>query len=199
MNRRAFVVACCAAVPMAAVLSVGDGGIRAQRAEAGVAVLVSLEELVTTSTSIVVGTAADRRSVWEDLPSGRRIVTYTRLTVEETIKGADKSELWVRTLGGVVGDLGQAVSGEASFRAGSRSLVFALEVNGVAVVNAMAQGHYPVVRDATGVDRLASSPDAGMLVPRRGPTISAHERLVGAPLEDAITAIQKAAAAGGPR
>jgi hypothetical protein len=70
-------------------------------------------------------------------------------------------------------------------------MLFLSETNGVVVVTAMAQGHYPIVADDRGVPRLTPSPEAGMLVPRKGPTISAHERLVGAALDDAAAAVQQ--------
>jgi hypothetical protein len=59
------------------------------------------------------------------------------------------------------------------------------------VVTGMAQGHYPIVTDDKGAARLAPSPDPGMLVPRRGPAISAHERLVGGKLEDAVALVTR--------
>jgi hypothetical protein len=55
----------------------------------------------------------------------------------------------------------------------------------------MAQGHFPIVADERGVDRLASSPDTGMLLPRPGPSISARERLLGAALEDAAAIVKQ--------
>jgi hypothetical protein len=146
---------------------------------------------VAASTYVVVATAGEHRSAWEDLPGGRRIVTYTKVTVERTLLGAPSGEIWVRTLGGAVDKIGQSVEGDARFAPGSRAMLFLMEANGVVVVTGMAQGHYPVVADDQGVARLAPSPDAGLLVPRRGPTISAQERLVGATLDDATAAVQK--------
>ncbi len=77
-------------------------------------------------------------------------------------------------------------------------MLFLAKVNAGLVVTGMAQGHYPVVEgEVTGkpaAPRLAGSPDAGMLLPRRGPTISARERLVGLPLDEAVAAVQRAQA-----
>ena len=153
-------------------------------AAATVSSLVSIDELVAASTYVVIATAGERYGVWEDLPSGKRIVTYTKLSVERSLTGAPTPEIWVRTLGGVVGKIGQSVAGEAQLLTGSRAMVFLAQANGVVVVTGMAQGHYPVVADDKGVARLASSPDPGMLVPRRGPTVSAHEQLVGGTLDE---------------
>jgi hypothetical protein len=165
-------------------------------AEASVAVLISLDDLVAASTYVVVATASEHRSVWEETPSGRRIVTYTRLAVDRSVTGSAETELWVRTLGGVVDKVGQAVSGEAQLVKGSRSLLFLARRDAGLVVTARAQGHYPVV-DADKAPKAASprlhgSPDAGMLLPRRGPTISAREHLVGLTLDEAVVAVQAA-------
>jgi len=171
--------------PRAALLHVAD-------AEASVARLLSLDELVAGSTYVVVATAGERRSVWEDMPSGKRIVTYTRLTVERAVVGAPAAEIWVRTLGGVVGKIGQSVAGEARIAGGSRSLLFLAQANGVVVVTAMAQGHYPIVSDDKGVARVSPSPDPGLLVKRPGPTLSAHEQIVGGTLDAAVALVQQA-------
>lgn len=183
MNRRAFLAASLLTLPPLAVL--------APRAEAHTARLLTLDELCAMSAHVVVGTAGERHSVWEDLPSGRRIVTYTRVSVDRVVAGSPASELWVRTLGGAVGSIGQAVPGEVQLPFGSRSLLFLVEVNNVTVVAAMSQGHYPVVADDKGVARLAPSPETGMLIPRPGPSVSARERLVGITVDDAATLVKQ--------
>jgi hypothetical protein len=64
------------------------------------------------------------------------------------------------------------------------------------VVTAMAQGHFPLA-ERDGKARLAASPSLGNLLPRRGPSLSARERLVGATLESARSEIAAAARAMG--
>jgi hypothetical protein len=183
MRRRAFLVASLIALPPLSAFPL--------QAEAHTARALTLDELVGISTYVVVATAGERRSVWEDLPSGRRIVTYTRLAVERAVAGAPGAELWVRTLGGAVGKIGQAVPGEAQLATGSRSLLFLYETNGVVVVAAMAQGHYPIVADDKGVARLVPSPDIGMLVTSPGPLLLARERLVGVTVEEASALVKQ--------
>jgi hypothetical protein len=201
MNRRSFVLAFVLALPPALALSpdaltaITDCRrpvLDVQRAEASVSVMISLDEIVAASSYVVVATAGERRSVWEEMPSGRRIVTYTRLTVENAVTSAPGKELWVRTLGGAVGKIGQSVAGEAQIATGSRSLLFLADVGGILVVAARAQGHFPIVTRPNEAPKLASSPDAGTLLPRRGPVISARERLLGAALDDALTAVKQA-------
>lgn len=176
MKRRAFL--------LAASLALAPAVVRVQDAHASVAALLSLDELVTGSTYVVVATAGERRSEWEDLPSGRRIVTYTKLSVDKAVVGKPSHDIWVRTLGGAVDNIGQSVSGEARIVAGSRAMLFLAKTGGALVVTAMAQGHYPVVDN-----KLVASPDAGLLVRRRSVQVSARERLVGSKLDDAVAAV----------
>jgi hypothetical protein len=182
MRRRAILLASVLAAPLLAL---------PPSASASTSRLLTLEELVERSTYVVVATPGERRSFWEDLPSGRRIVTYTRVAIERAVAGAPGTELWVRTLGGAVDKIGQAVPGEAQLAAGARAMLFLAFGGGVVVVTAMAQGHFPIVADDKGTQRLAGSPDTGMLVPRTGPSISARERLVGATVEDAALMVEQ--------
>ncbi len=161
-------------------------------AEATIARALSLGEMVSASSAVVVATAGERHSVWEDLPSGRRIVTYTKLSVERVVHGTIDKEVWVRTLGGAVGSVGQAVSGEAQILTGSRSMVFLAKVSGVVVVTAMAQGHYPIAESASSKPTLRPSPDAGTILPRGGPFISVREELVGRSVDEGIALVIKA-------
>lgn len=198
MKYRALSVALLMAAPLAIGVSPRAPLEGPRSAEAAVAVLISLEDLTAASAYVVVATAGEQRSAWEETPTGRRIVTYTRLQVDRSVDGPAEKELWVRTLGGVVDNIGQSVSGEAQLTRGSRSMLFLARGTAGLVVAAMAQGHYPVVdgekTSKPMSSRLAGSPDAGMLLPRRGPTISARERLVGLSLDEAVLAVQRARA-----
>jgi hypothetical protein len=166
----------------------GDRG----RAEAAVSILMTLDELVASSSRVVLAEPLERTSRWEVLGGGKRIVTYTRLAVSEPVAGAGSSEVWVRTLGGAVDGIGQHVAGEATFQIGERSLVF-LEAapDGATVVTGMAQGHYRLA-EVEGEIVLRPSPDAGTLLPRRGPSIAAREVLAGARLDRARAAVVEA-------
>ena len=165
----------------------------APEAHAAVSVLLSLDELLGATAHVVVVTAGESRSVWEDLPGGRRIVTYTKLQVERAIGGASPGEaVEVRTLGGVVGSVGQAVEGDAKLARGERALIFLARGERAFVVAGFAQGHFPLKADDKGTARLSPSPKAGALLPRPGPAISAREELVGASLEEAALRIERA-------
>src|SRR5690606_26012643 len=115
------------------------------RAEAAVSVAYTLEELVDSAPTAVLARAVAQESRWEEIAGSRRIVTYTSLALEDGIYGEAKASLRVRTLGGVVGKVGQQVSGEASFRIGERAVVFLSATrSGTLVVAGAAQGHFPV-------------------------------------------------------
>jgi hypothetical protein len=177
------------AIALGAALVAAAAGFDTERASASVSVLMTLDELVGESDQVAIGTAVEHTSRWEDLPSGRRIVTYTRVSIDETLSGNTRGEVWVRTLGGVVDKIGQAVSGEAQLVPNQRALVFLSDVDDgsgktVTIVTGMAQGHFPL--DESGSEpKLKASPDRGGLLPRRGPSISAAEVLVGQSLGDA--------------
>jgi len=117
------------------------------RAEASVSIALSLDELLEASELAVVAVATERRSRWEKVGSSKRIVTYTKIEVTRSAWGTASSPLWVRTLGGVVGKIGQYVSGEARIALGSSSLLFLRRsADEPWVVTGRAQGHYPVVK-----------------------------------------------------
>ncbi len=191
MRPRAIAIATLLLAPALVTLSPSAPLSGPAPAEASVSILLSLEEITAASTAVIVGTASEQKSQWEELAGGRRIVTYTKIKVDKTIAGSAGTEVWVRTLGGAVGKLGQAVSGEASLTIGSKSVLFLLKRGDVTMVTGMAQGHYPIKVDEKGISRLKASPDVGAQIQPSGPTIAARDALVGQTLDSAVTAITK--------
>jgi hypothetical protein len=146
MSPRAFGLALLLALPPALALDAGAPLEGPRIAAASVSIAISLEQLVTGSAAVVVATAAEQRSQWEDLGGARRIVTYTHLTIDRTVAGEPGKEVWVRTLGGAVGKIGQLVPGGARIAIGSQALLFLAKArDGALEVTGMAQGHYPLV------------------------------------------------------
>ena len=192
MRPRAIALAFLFTFPPLAALSPSEPLRGPAPAEASVSVMLSLDELVLASTSVVVGTAGERKSQWEETPTGKRIMTYTKITIDRAITGSPGTEVWVRTLGGTVGDIGQAVSGEAQIPKGSKSVLFLMKRGDVTVVTGMAQGHFPVINDEKGVSRLKLSPDLGTQLRTPGPVIAARDVLVGQTVDTAASAILKA-------
>jgi hypothetical protein len=108
---------------------------------------LSFPALVQSSRRIVVVTALAAQSHFEDLGRRRRVVTDTRVRIEEGLAKANgmDSEVLVRTLGGTVGQLGERVHGQAQLVIGEPCVAFLLQgPDGLHYVNGMAQGHYPL-------------------------------------------------------
>lgn len=182
MDRRGF-------VRVAAVGALGV--VMARPAQASLARAVPLEHLVGRSQHVMVGEPLDAYSVWEQLGGRKHIVTYTRVRALELLAGADPKadELLVRTLGGRVGDLGELVHGEAMLNLGARGVLFVMPVRDALAVTAMAQGHYPLLRDVAGTERLRRSPEANELLQEQG---SAVRRLTGLQVAEARSLLRQA-------
>ena len=144
-------------------------------ARASVSIAVGYDALVKDADAVGVVTPVESKTVWEE----GRIVTYTRVKVEQGVAGdlGTGSEGWVRTLGGVVGKIGQLVDGEPVFTPSKSSLLFLRKwkTGGTWEVSARAQGQYPIVVVAAAVDadkanavgqrRVMRSTAVGMLLP----------------------------------
>lgn len=162
----------------------------APAAEAMLAVEATVQQLVGESDLAVDATPEESYSEWEDIPKvGRRIVTYTRLRVADTAFGDVPSDVWVRTLGGHVGDVGQRVEGEAEFTAGARAMLFLRRVpDGRFRVTQMSQGHFRV--DGAGaIGRLRATTRLSSLVKaKKG--LGARSALEGLGVADALAALR---------
>lgn len=159
-------------------------------AQASVARAVPLEALTGRSRHVVLGEPLDAYSLWERVGGRKHIVTYTRVRAHELLAGADpkSEEILVRTLGGQVGELGELVHGEAVLRVGRRSVMFVMPSQDALAVTAMAQGHYPLRREAGGIERLLRSPYAKELIDEAG---SAVQRLPGLRVPEARSLLEQ--------
>jgi hypothetical protein len=175
------------------------GPLVAREAYASVSIAIEYDALVSGADAIAVVTPTEAKSMWEN----GRIYTYTRVSVEQGVAGAltPGSEGWIRTMGGVVGDIGQLVEGEAVFVPGKSSMVFLHKQNkpsqqnepasgGTWTVTARAQGQYSVVVDnATKVRKVMRSRSMGAILLPNGPkaqTQSAPARLAGNVLHERV-------------
>lgn len=157
------VLACALSLPAAAVLVPSD-------ASASVSIAVGFDNLVKDADAVALITPGEQSSVWED----GRIYTYTKVRVDQGVAGdiGAGAEGYVRTMGGVVGKIGQLVDGEPVFVKDKSSVVFLrkFKAGGVFEVSARAQGQYPVVIDEkTKQKRLIRSTAVGMLLPPNTP------------------------------
>jgi hypothetical protein len=145
-------------------------------ARASVSLAVDFDALLADSEIAGVVTPIGRRSLWE---SGR-IYTYTEARFDRVIAGdaALGQHVWIRTMGGVVGHVGQRVDGEAVLLPGESSLLFLQEgPAGSFEVTARGQGQFPIVVDQTGkLTRVVRSHSMGMILPRavRPPALPAQ-------------------------
>jgi hypothetical protein len=140
MRKHALSVALAIATmagPIAGLAFPGD-------ASASVSIAVTWEGLLHESAAAAVATPIESRANWEN----GRIYTYTHVRVDRVVAGEAPlgTDLWIRTMGGVVGKIGQIVEGEAAFADGLPSLLFLRSgPAGSFEVTARAQGQFPVV------------------------------------------------------
>jgi hypothetical protein len=162
-------------------------------ARASVSIAVTWDGLLRESTLAVLGTAGESHGVWEN----GRIYTYTRVRFDRGVAGAaaSGSDGWVRTMGGVVDQIGQLVEGEATFAPGRSSLLFLHPgPAGTYEVTARAQGQFPVQNDdPKQPPRLIRGSGLGALVLRNQATASprlaadvVHGRLVDDVVRDVV-------------
>jgi hypothetical protein len=156
---------------LTAALALAAAGALPGEARASVAIAVTWDGLLRESSAAALVTALDARPLWE----GDRIYTYTRVRVDRGIAGelAAGDEAWIRTMGGVVGKVGQIVEGEPVLAPGQASLLFLHPIAGRPAgafdVTARAQGQFPLVTDPKTPPHLVRSTSAGGLVPPRLP------------------------------
>lgn len=118
---------------------------------------LTLNELTNSSTAVAVVRVQRSEGEWRD----GRILTRHEARVEQTWIGSLPSAIELGTLGGVVGELGQQVSGQINLKAGERLVVFLVwdsrsetyrlrgGTNGVCWVSTSADGNVRVRGDLT--------------------------------------------------
>jgi hypothetical protein len=94
--------------------------------------------------------------------------------VEQGVAGdlTTGNETWVRTMGGVVGKIGQLVDGEPVFTTGKSSVLFLhkFKETGIWEVSARSQGQYPIIQDeAARTKKIIRSANVGVLLPAKTP------------------------------
>jgi hypothetical protein len=167
---------------------------------ASVVIAMSMEEMTHRSPLVVRGTVHRVDTQWAE---GRtKIWTYSEVVVQETIKGAVRTSVLVKQPGGVIGSIGERVSGAAVFTPGEDVVLFlepAVDEANAFVPFAMSAakvslvtkgGKRLAVRDLSGVS-LASPGTRGVIRP--------VEEIETLGFEDAFLARIRAAAKGGTR
>ena len=116
----------------------------ARTAEATVAVSLPLPDLTARSSDVVHGVVVATKSAWE----GGQIYTTTHVDVLETVKGEQRHRtIWVKQLGGQVGNLAMRISGQAAFEVGEEVVLFVKPGPVAREVVGMAQGKWLVKVD----------------------------------------------------
>jgi hypothetical protein len=139
---------------------------------------VDVPTLARGSDAVVRGTVTRIESKWTG--DHARIVTEIEVEVAQTIKGIPAEKLTVVQPGGAVGDIGQSVSGTASFKHGEEVVLF-LErrPGGTFLVSGMAQGKFRVERSSDGRAAYAVPDSAGealLLDPQTRQPVSQSKR-----------------------
>ncbi|WP_223634652.1 hypothetical protein [Corallococcus sp. EGB] len=150
-------------------------------------------QMAQTSDTVVQGVVRRVQSRWSG--DKRRIITDVEIQVTESLKGQPGGTVLVTQPGGRMGDIGQVVSGLASFSEGEEVVVF-LEKRGAAAfqLSGMAQGKYEVRR--TGPSAMAvpsSTGDAVLIDPKtRQETVSNAQTMSLAELKATVRAVVQA-------
>lgn len=157
-------------------------------AEASVSIQLSIQQLTTFADRVAIASSVENLSIWESTDDGgQRIVTYHRVRLERSIVGEGSQELWVRTLGGIVGTIGQRVDGEAVIPKGQRVLLFLKKSddNNYFVIG-LGQGVYHVERGTDGIDRVKRSSSGGLII-RKFPN---DPQIIDRPLDEVASTIR---------
>jgi hypothetical protein len=89
---------------------------------ASVIIAMSMEEMTTRSPLVIRGTVHRVDTQWAE---GRtKIWTYSEVVVRETLKGTARTSVLVKQPGGVIGNVGERVSGAAVFTPGEDVVLF---------------------------------------------------------------------------
>lgn len=198
MNKPVAFLAAFAAGFLLAPTPAGDA-LAVPTAEASVAYELSLSDLVRASSLVAVVSPIESRSLWETDEGGRgqRIATYTRVRVARVLDGAaGPDDVWVRTLGGRVGSVGQVVDGEASLSPGHDALLFlAKREDATLAVVGMAQGQFDVAAAAGRSPTVAPSRAPGLLIAKSTAGAvagSARSALAGRTLDEVAALVKTA-------
>lgn len=148
-------------------------------------VRLGLDSMTARAHCVAYATVEEVRARFADgAGSGGTIVTDVRLRVRRGLLGAVDGELiTIQHLGGVVGEIGQLVHGEASYRVGEEVVVLLARRPGGLFAVGMSQGALHVRRDASGVRRVHAELAGAELVPSPASPIDRDVVASGMPLD----------------
>jgi hypothetical protein len=115
-----------------------------QTFRAGLVEKLSLKDLTTRATTILIGTVAHIKCIWNDKRTN--IFTYVTISVEQYIKGTEKEKmLTLKVSGGKIGEVNQWVEDTPHFQKDEKVLLF-LEQEHFRVVGGL-QGKYSIEQE----------------------------------------------------
>ena len=124
-----------------------------QTADSTLALALSLEEMVQQSDVIAIGSCTETQSVWVD----NSLVTLAKVSVNETLKGTESTDLTVALPGGVDANRKFPVAmnypGAPRMTPGEDVFLFLTssgEVSGSYTVAGFSQGKFSIVKDEDG-------------------------------------------------
>jgi len=167
-------------------------------ARATTLVRASMDELIATNNTIVVGEVVDTYSYWND--EGTFILTDARVAVHEVVKGkVREGELTLTLMGGTVGDLTTLIVAGAELISGDSYVLFLNDEDlpgapGHRTVRDHCQGVYDIVPAADGL-RAVSQANGYPLLPDASGYFDPPGGVEGFPLEAMIEAIREEAGA----
>jgi hypothetical protein len=117
----------------------------------------SPQQLGQQSSLVVSGTVASVESYWNDKHT--KILTRTRIAVDETFKGADQRTIDIIQLGGTVGTVKVTVHGALQWTPGEEVLLFVEPHDAVDYrVAGFSQGKYTIERDPVTGQKFINRP-----------------------------------------
>lgn len=148
------------------------------------AIKLDLETLIEKSTVVIVGKVDAKEARWDAGKKG--IWTHHEITVSETLKGEHEKSRDVVTRGGVVGRVGQNVSGAGHFEVGDEYVFFLWEDDDSRLrLTGMVQGAFAVT-EKKGVKHAANS-TAGLKIIDPETLKPAKDKVSRQPLEYKLT------------
>ena len=143
------------------------GFVGAAAARASIVEALELQDLIALSDHVVTATAMDVEAHRD--PHGR-IVTDVRVRIDSHLKGPNSpgDELIVRRLGGILGEIGMRVEGEAVLETGNRYMLFLRDRGPHCRPTGMSQGALRIETMADGRDMVMPGADGLQLVSRDG-------------------------------
>ncbi|MDP9192179.1 MAG: hypothetical protein M3P06_10815 [Acidobacteriota bacterium] len=156
------------ALALAAVLALAP-----LTAEATISRAVQFDEKVERAASIIVGRIVSQESRWD--ANRQRILTYSKIAVEKTLKGSPARELTIVTPGGTVGDIAQDYVGVPRFHTGDENVVFVRETGAGPTVLFFDQGAYRVEKNNAGERMVVPLVSSAVLVDQKRGAAAAPE------------------------